>query len=182
MDQPTLDSPRPILRPLDAGDAAAVQRLAGDQLIADTTLNIPHPYEDGMAESWIAGHEERLRDGHFVFAIALRASNELIGTIGLQIEPTSKKAELGYWVGVPYWNEGYATEAAGRLVEYAFEELSLNRVAACHFARNPASGRVMQKIGMAHEGTVREGELKGDTFEDLELYAILRSDWPAQRT
>ena len=180
MDQPTLCSPRLVLRPLDAGDAARVQELAGDKAIADTTLNIPHPYEDGMAESWIAGHEERLREGNVVFAIALRASNDLIGTIGLKIDAASRKAELGYWVGVPYWNGGYATEAARRLIEYAFEDLSLNRVAAQHFARNPASGRVMQKTGMVHEGTIRQGALKQDTFEDLELYAILRSDWEAQ--
>lgn len=84
--------------------------------------------------------------------------------------------------GVPYWNEGYATEAASRLIEHVFEDLSLNRVAARHFARNPASGRVMQKAGMVHEGTIREGALKGERFEDLELYAILRSDWQAQRS
>ena len=182
MDQPSLHSPRLVLRPFEPGDAALVQLLAGDKAIADTTLNIPHPYEDGMAESWIAGHEERLREGNVVFVIALRASNDLIGTAGLHIDEASRKAELGYWVGVPYWNEGYASEAAIRLVEYAFEDLSLNRVAARHFARNPASGRVMQKAGMVHEGTIREGALKGDRFEDLELYAILRSDWLAQRT
>lgn len=182
MDQPALYSPRLVLRPFKAGDAAVVQRLAGDRAIADTTLSIPHPYEDGMAESWIAGQAERLRDGHFVFAITLRASNDLIGAIGLKIDATSKKAELGYWVGVPYWNQGFATEAARRLVAYAFEELSLNRVAARHFARNPASGRVMQKVGMVHEGTIRQGALKRDNFEDLELYAILRSDWLAQRS
>ncbi len=181
MDQSTLYSPRLALRPFEVGDAAAVQELAGDKAIADTTLNIPHPYEDGMAEDWIAGHDERLRDGHFVFAIALRASNDLIGTIGLRVDTASRSAELGYWVGVRYWNEGYATEAAHRVVEHGFDDLSLNRIAARHFARNPASGRVMQKIGMVREGTVRQGALKGDSFEDLELYAILRSDWLAQR-
>lgn len=182
MDQPVLYSPRLALRPFELGDAAVVQELAGDKAIAETTLNIPHPYADGMAESWIAGHEEQLREGHVVFAITRRASHDLIGAIGLRIDAVSGKAELGYWIGVPYWNEGYATEAARRLVEYAFEHLSLNRVAARHFARNPASGRVMHKIGMVHEGTIRQGARKWDTFEDLELYAILRSDWLAQRS
>lgn len=182
MDQHTLYSPRLVLRPFETGDAAHVQKLAGDSAIADTTLNIPHPYEDGMAESWIDGHDDRLRVGHLVFAIALRASNDLIGAVSLRIDSASRKAELGYWVGVPYWNEGFATEAASRLIEHAFEDLSLNRIAARHFARNPASGRVMEKTGMVHEGTIREGALKGERFEDLELYAILRSDWQAQRS
>lgn len=159
----------------------AVQHLAGDKAIADTTQNIPHPYEDGVAESWIAGHSERLRQGHLAFAMALRESNALVGTMGMRIEAVSRQAELGYWVGVPYWNKGYATEAAERLIEYGFEDLSLNRIAARHFTRNPASGRVMQKVGMVREGTARQSALKGETFEDLELYAILRSDWLAQR-
>lgn len=182
MDQPILHTQRLVLRPLEPGDATVVQKLAGDRLIADTTQNIPHPYEDGMAESWIAGHDQRLREGHAVFAIALSTSNELIGSIGLTIDTDSRAADLGYWVGVPYWNRGYATEAAERLVEYGFDDLCLNRIAARHFSRNAASGRVMQKIGMIHEGTAREAALKGDRFEDLELYAILHSDWLAQRS
>lgn len=182
MDQPTLHTQRLVLRRFEPDDAAVVQKLAGDRAIAATTQNIPHPYEVGMAESWIAAHNERLRQGHAAFAIVLRASNDLIGTIGLRIDAGSSKAELGYWVGVPYWNNGYATEAARRLVEYGFDSLLLNRIAARHFTRNPASGRVMEKIGMVREGTIRQGALKWDQFEDLELYAILRSDWPAQRS
>ena len=181
MDQPILHTKRLVLRPFEDDDAAAVLRLAGDKAIADTTQNIPHPYEDGMAESWIAGHNERLRQGHLAFAIALRASNSLVGTIGIRIDASSRQAELGYWIGVPFWNKGYATEAASRLIGYGFDDLTLNRIAARHFTRNPASGRVMQKIGMIHEGTIRQGALKGERFEDLELYAILHSDWLALR-
>lgn len=181
MDQPILHTKRLLLRPFEHDDAAAVQQLAGDKAIADTTQNIPHPYEDGMAESWIAGHDERLREEHLAYALALRESNALVGTMGLRIDAASRQAELGYWVGVPYWNKGYATEAAERLIEYGFEDLALNRIAARHFTRNPASGRVMQKAGLVHEGTARQGALKGERFEDLELYAILRSDWLAQR-
>lgn len=180
MTQPILDSPRLTLRPFAAADAAMVQALAGDRTIADTTLNIPHPYEDGMAEDWIAGHEEQFRNrSNVIFAITDREDGRLLGAVSLRIETPFRKAELGYWVGVPYWNRGYATEAAGALLAYGFDELDLNRIAAQHLARNPASGRVMQKLGMRHEGTLRQATMKWGEFEDLELYSMLRSEWAA---
>ena len=180
MTQPTLDSPRLTLRPFVSHDAATVQALAGERAIADTTLNIPHPYEDGMAEDWIASHEEHFRDGSgVIFAIADKKDGQLLGAVGLRIDTTLRKAELGYWVGVSHWNRGYATEAAGALLAYGFDELDLNRIAARHLARNPASGRVMQKLGMRHEGTLRQATMKWGQFEDLELYSILRLEWAA---
>ncbi len=182
MEQPTIQTERLELRPFAAGDAPEVQELAGDREIADTTLNIPHPYEDGMAEQWIATHAGQFADGtNTVFAIVDRSSNKLAGAIGLKIESGIRKAELGYWVGVPYWSMGYATEASEALLAYGFEQLGLNRIAAQHFTRNPASGRVMQKIGMTYEGTLRQGTRKWDRFEDLDVYSILREEWLSER-
>jgi RimJ/RimL family protein N-acetyltransferase len=83
-------------------------------------------------------------------------------------------------VGVPYWRHGYATEAAREVVKYAFEELSLNRVYAFHFTRNPASGRVLQKIGMEHEGVRRAHTLKGSEYLDNEAYGILQGEYAAR--
>ena len=77
---------------------------------------------------------------------------------------------------MPYWGRGYATEAARAVVAYAFDELGLNRVFAFHFTNNPASGRVLQKIGMRHEGTRRAHTRKDGAFLDSESYAILRGD------
>ena len=183
MDQPTLTTERLILRPFDATDAAAVQALAGDREIADTTLRIPHPYEDGMAEEWIADHRGQFEAGTLVvFAIELKSDGKLAGAISLTVERGLLKAEMGYWVGRPFWNEGYCTEAARRIVEYGFDDLGLNRIAAQHLVRNPSSGRVMQKIGMRHEGTLKEATIKWDRFEDLELYSLLRREWLAART
>ncbi|HKB78454.1 MAG TPA: GNAT family protein, partial [Thermoanaerobaculia bacterium] len=79
--------------------------------------------------------------------------------------------------GVPYWGLGYATEAAGAVVRFGFESLSLNRIFACHFVRNPASGRVLRKLGMQHEGTMRQHVRKWDEYVDLEYYAILHQDY-----
>ena len=80
---------------------------------------------------------------------------------------------------MPYWNRGYATEAARAMLTFGFEVLELNRIFAEYYARNPASGRVMQKIGMTHEGMLRQHMFKDDRFEDSVVYGILRSEWEA---
>jgi len=173
---PTLETDRLILRPFRAEDAAAVQRLAGDPEIASTTLNIPHPYEDGMAEDWIGTHEPGWADGTMAVFAMTSPEDGLVGAIGLSIKAAHRRAELGYWVGVPFWNRGYATEAVRAVLQFAFETLQLNRVHASYFKRNPASGRVMTKAGMREEGIRRQHFFKDGRFEDVTEYAILRGE------
>jgi RimJ/RimL family protein N-acetyltransferase len=178
MTQPILKTSRLILRPFRKDDAPIVQQLAGERLIADTTLNIPHPYEDGMAEQWIDTHEAEFEaDTLATFAVALCENKQLIGAISLKIDRKLSKGELGYWIGTPYWNLGYASEAANAILEFGFGDLGLNRISAKHLARNPSSGRVMEKIGMLLEGTARQDTMKWGKYEDLVSYAILREDW-----
>jgi ribosomal-protein-alanine N-acetyltransferase len=176
--QPTLRTERLLIRPFRLADALAVQTLAGRREVAATTLTIPHPYEKGVAEQWIATHRRRFRERKSaIFAIVRREDMQLLGAIGLEISAPHERAEMGYWVGVPYWNQGYCTEAAREVLRFAFEQLGLNRVQAQHFSSNPASGRVLQKIGMAHEGCRRQAVKKWGRYQDLELYAILQSDY-----
>lgn len=175
---PTITTERLVLRPFALGDAADVQRLAGDWAVADTTTNIPHPYPDGAAESWITGHAGRFERGEIlVLAVTLRDTGELAGCISLVLRLHDDRAEMGYWMGVPYWNHGYCSEAARALVAYGFEQMGLNRIYAHHLTRNPASGRVMQKAGMTYEGTLRQHVKKWQRYEDLAAYGILRSDY-----
>jgi ribosomal-protein-alanine N-acetyltransferase len=177
-ERPILETERLILRPFEFADAQEVQRLAGAREIAATTLNIPHPYEDGVAEEWIGTHQEAFEQGTGVtFAITTRGDGRLIGAISLMGIRPGHQAELGYWIGKPYWNQGFCTEAARAVVVYGFGVLGLNRVHACHLSRNPASGRVMQKLGMAHEGRRRQHVQKWEAFEDLELYGVLRGEY-----
>ncbi|MBX6332260.1 MAG: GNAT family N-acetyltransferase, partial [Gemmatimonadaceae bacterium] len=167
----SIDTPRLILRPFAIEDAPAVQRLAGDRDVASTTLTIPHPYEGGVAEAWIAHLQTDMERGtSVVFAVVIREARTLVGAVGLTIAPDHARAEMGYWIGKPYRGRGYCTEAAAALLEVAFERLGLHRVYATHFARNPASGRVMQKLGMTREGRLREHVQKWGGFEDLEMY------------
>lgn len=176
--QPQLRTERLLLRPFTLADAPLVQELAGNKAIASTTLNIPHPYPNGLAEKWISTHAPRFRDGRgAIYAITLPEVRQLIGSIGLVVVPDHQRAELGYWLGQPYWNKGYTTEAARELLHYGFTELGLNRIYASHYGRNPASGRVMQKIGMEYEGTLRQHIAKWGRLEDMKLYGILKSEW-----
>jgi RimJ/RimL family protein N-acetyltransferase len=177
---PTFITARLKLRPFTLDDAPAVKELAGAREIAATTVNIPHPYEEGMAEEWIGTHQAAFDRGEAVtFAMSFRTDAQLIGAIGISIDQSHRLAEMGYWVGKPYWNQGYCTEAAREVLRYAFDVLGLNRVQALHMTRNPASGRVMQKVGMAYEGTLRQALFRWGEFQDAAIYAILRDEYVA---
>jgi RimJ/RimL family protein N-acetyltransferase len=174
----TLSTNRLILRSFHLDDAQDVQRLAGDRDIAAFTLLIPHPYEDGMAEEWISTHPADLKNDRSVcFAITLRHTGSLLGAISLNLQPDDIKAEMGYWVGKPYWNKGYCTEAARTVLTYGFTVLQLNRIFAFHFVTNPASGRVLEKIGMRREGCHRQAVRKWNVFHDVHVYGILKSEF-----
>jgi RimJ/RimL family protein N-acetyltransferase len=97
------------------------------------------------------------------------------------IKREHRRAELGYWIALDRWNQGYATESNQCLVDFGFEVLGLHRIEARHFLRNPASGRVMEKLGMQHEGVEREWAVKGDHYESMALYSILEDEWRAAR-
>lgn len=167
-----------MLRPFGFDDALAVQVLAGAREVADTTLHIPHPYPTGAAEQWIATHPATWETGTGVtYAITDAGTGVLMGAVGLTINPPHARGELGYWLGVPYWNRGYCTEAARAVVELGFAQLGLHRIQARYLTRNPASGRVMQKLGMRSEGVNRGAIRKHDRFEDLAVYAVLADEW-----
>jgi len=178
-----IETQRLLLRPFTLSDAPLVQKLAGDKAIADTTLNIPHPYKDGMAEEWIATLEPASQAGNaMTFAIVLSSENELIGAIDLRINKQCNRGELGYWVGKDYWSQGYCTEAARAMLEYGFNSLSLHKINAHHLTRNPASGKVMLKIGMQQEGVHPEHVIRWGRYEDIVSYGILKSEWEKAQT
>ena len=175
--QPSLETKRLRLRPFTPADAAEVQRLAGDPLVAATTLTIPHPYPNGAAEEWIASHGSGWASGRKAVYAVTMAEGRLVGAVSLALTPAHASAELGYWIAAGAWGRGYATEAAAALCGYAFDALSVHRIEARHFLHNPASGRVMEKLGMRHEGVLRGAMRKAGRFEDLALYAVIIDDW-----
>jgi RimJ/RimL family protein N-acetyltransferase len=173
--QETIYTERLVLRPFTLADARQVKALAGERQIYETTLFVPYPYEDGMAESWISTHQAGFYEGRgVVFAICL-ASGALMGAIALNKAGLFNSAELGYWIGVAYWNRGYCTEAAKAVLEYGFNVLRYHKISARHFVGNNSSGRVMEKIGMRHEGLLQDDVMKDGKYISVELYGIVNA-------
>lgn len=178
-----LETQRLQLRPIATEDAPSVAQLAGRREIADTTISVPHPYSVEEARVWIATRSVKENPPtQAVFAVTLKPEGQLIGTVGLrEIDREHGKAELGIWIGVDWWGRGFATEAIPAVLKYGFTELNLNRIQAHHMVRNPASGRVLEKIGMRREGLLRQFVCKWGVFEDVVVLAILREDWQKSR-
>lgn len=176
---PVLTTQRLILRPFSLADAPMVQKLAGNFDVASRTLNIPYPYEDGMAEEWISKQADLFASqNNLTLAITHRDDKYLIGAIALSsISLQHETAEIGYWIGKANWNHGYCTEAVAAVLRYGFDQLKLNRIYARHFMSNPASGRVLQKVGMKYEGCQRQHVKRFGRFEDVALYGILRQEF-----
>ena len=161
MTQPSIETERLVLRPFRLEDAIDVQTLAGHELVAKTTANIPHPYPDGAAENWIASHQSNWeRSTQATFAITLRNTSGLLGAIGL-MDIDGESAELGYWIGVPYWGHGYCSEAAAAVCEFASSALELERLRAQHLESNPASGAVLKNCGFEPVGAELIPDWKG---------------------
>lgn len=172
---PVLTTERLTLRPFAMDDAPRVHALLSTPEIADTTLNIAYPYPEGAAEGWIATHGQAAAEGTgWTWAIATLAGDEMMGAIGLGVARAHRRGALGYWLGVPFWNRGYMSEAARRVVVHGFGELDLHRIEAHCMTRNPASARVMEHAGMIHEGTSRDFIVKHGRFEDIARYAVIR--------
>lgn len=179
--QPLLATPRLALRPFVRSEAARVAELAGDREVAATTLRIPHPYDARMAEEWIAGLGPAYQEGRLVNFAVTTAQDGVVGSIGLTLHAEHARGEMGYWIGKPFWGRGYASEAATAVLRFGFESLALHRIHAHHMTGNPASGTVLRKLGMRHEGTLRHHTLKWGEFHDIECYAILVEEFTAAR-
>ncbi len=148
----TIRTERLALRPLAEADLAEITRLAGDWDVASMTARIPYPYTLADARQWLEGLEE----GEVVYAIERSADGALVGVTGYMPyegtagEPSS--AEIGYWIGKPYWGNGYATEAACALIAQCFVSAGIERLVCCHFSDNPGSRRVIEKLGFQLAG------------------------------
>lgn len=172
----SLTTARLVVRTLREGDAEAIHRYASAREIAATTLNIPHPYPPEAAPLFIASARDAMQRGESLVC-AITHEGELMGCIGLRIDAMHNRAEMGYWIGKPFWGQGYTSEAAQRLVAYGFDTLQLNRVYATCLSHNVASARVMQKAGMTYEGRLREHIVKWGVAHDLDCYGITRADY-----
>jgi RimJ/RimL family protein N-acetyltransferase len=136
-----------LLRVPQLSDAREISLLAGDYEVASMTGTIPHPYTERMAADWLAS----ALDGEEGVVFAIERSGALIGCTGYRAFSLDH-AELGYWIGKPYWGMGFATEAVRALVQYAFAHDSFAYLTVGHFSDNPASARVIAKAGFMRQG------------------------------
>src|SRR5262249_19769776 len=166
-----LETSRLILREWMESDIPELVPLIGAREVAEMTLRIPYPYEEEHARKFIASvpKENELR-----LSIRLRNDGRLVGEIGLHPLMEHQRAELGYWIGVPFWGKGYATEAAREVMRYGFETLKLNRIFGGVFENNAASRAILLKLGMQYEGCARQSVVKWGKPTDVHIYAILR--------
>ena len=150
-----LETPRLLLRPPRLEDAPAIEAMAGERQVAEMTSSIPHPYPTGGAAEFLASLADPAADGvDFHVTIERRADGAVIGMVGLLPNPAAPSGQIGYYIGPAYWGQGYATEAAGRVVRYAFENLRLPRMLAHVFVGNDRSLRVLQKLGFVAIGEI----------------------------
>lgn len=159
-----------------------MEALANHRQIAANTLSIDFPYPDGQGKKWIAIQPINwLLGKSAVFAICDLQSTQLMGAIGMEISEANQSAELGYWLGEPFWNRGFCTEAAQAVVGFGFEILALHKIHSQHMLRNGASGRVLEKVGFQREGLLHEHIRKWGAFEDVVVYGILNREYRKSR-
>jgi RimJ/RimL family protein N-acetyltransferase len=155
--------------------ADEVQGLASHPDIVATT-NLPDPYPESGAERWIEDVVPRQEAGEeYAFAI-LNEDAALVGVVGLA-DVKGEWAELGFWIGKPYWNRGYATEAVRKTLRFAFQELDLQRVLARPLERNGPSRRVVEKSGFELRRVETHENPKWRPTDKVACYEINRCDW-----
>jgi ribosomal-protein-alanine N-acetyltransferase len=167
------------LEPIALGHADEVQALASDPLIAATS-NVPHPYPPDGAQTWIRYTLAQRELGHELNFAVVNDSN-LVGVCGvLNISGTPRRGELGYWIGVPYWNQGYASEAARQLVRTVFVDHGIDELYSSCLVRNSASFRVLEKTGFRHVGYGTHRDSKWGPDDRFALFELTRQEWHQQ--
>lgn len=144
-----LETTRLLLRPPEDCDVPAFAPLISDSRVArNLGPTLPHPYTLDDGYSWVEKMRvKRIAGEDYPFGVILKQTGEYIGCCGVH---PGRDFEFGYWIGVPYWGKGYATEATRRVARFAFEALTPESLKARYMHDNPASGRVLTKLGFQH--------------------------------
>lgn len=190
------------LRWLQQEDAEAVQTGCNNWNVAKMLARVPHPYPNGLAEDWIAGHAAAraagngspyaiILDGTFIGVIGIERVEDGHEDSGTRSNNTEQPHwELGYWLNEPHWGKGYATEAAQAAVTIGFADLGAARLVAGHYDDNAASGGVLTKCGFEYSGpSTRPCVARGEDMpsQDLVMHRqtwikqlAAQKDWTAQ--
>lgn len=173
----TLRTKRLVLRPVTMDDVADVLAYAADPEWSRYSHTAPQPYTRADAETWVAS--SILADWKTNPRFGVELEGRMIGEVELRIDAESGVGELGYSVARAQWGKGITPEAVRALIDYGFAVLGLDKVFARADVRNTASVRVMEKLGMTYEGTLRAHRIvRGERVDDV-CYGLLPAEWSA---
>jgi len=173
-----IETARLLLRAPGRRDVDAIARLANDHGVASMTARMPFPYGTQDAEAFVEAQRACRRNGsELVLAIIDKDDNGLLGCVGLDFCHSGAVAEIGYWVGRPFWGMGYATEAARALIDHAFETTLIEAVSGACRVINDASRRVMEKCGLRYTMSgLDPAPARGGAFP-VDRFRLSRRDW-----
>ena len=174
---PLLETNRLMLRQFQPEDKERLIKIANSREIAEGTF-IPFPYNDEFAVDFIESQFRDYKNGNLVnYAVVLKDRDLLIGSMGLSIDNKLNEGEIGFWIAVDFWGNGYCTEAASSVIEYGFSKRKLDRIFAFHFSGNIASGKVLTKIGMKQVGVIKNEYWHMGEQKDTVHYQILKTEY-----
>lgn len=168
------------IRSFEPFDKEALVKYANNRNVSKLLRDqFPFPYTKSDAKTWIRYACNQYLETNFVIA----NEKELIGSIGINLKEDVHKysAEIGYWLGEPFWNKGIATAAVKIVTEFAFQNFLLNRIYANVFEGNDASEKVLHKAGYSKEATLKQAVFKGGKFLDQYIYAVFKEDYLANK-
>lgn len=139
-----------VIEPVALIHAERLQCLISDPAVAETTSNIPHPYPEGGAAEWIRQTRRQRAEGT-TYGFAILCEGVFVGSVSI-LRVAEGQGEIGYWIGQPFWGQGYATAAGRQVVAFAFGEVGLSALIGKCLVRNKGSYRVLEKLGFQLTG------------------------------
>lgn len=174
---PTIETERLILRKFKLRDATEMQVVLNNKKIAQTSTSIPHPYTITMAESFINRQEGYFQRGLCMnMAVILKSEDRYIGAIGFnEIFKKHNRALLGYYFDENEWGKGYGSEAVRAMIDYGFNVFKFHKICSDVILPNPASVRILEKMGMKLEGTFQDHVKIFEEYRDVAWYGLINA-------
>ncbi|WP_033543369.1 GNAT family N-acetyltransferase [Planococcus sp. CAU13] len=177
---PKIETKRLILRRIEHSDAQSVfDNWISDERVTDNRVNAAHKSLSETVER-VAKIVSNYKTEEFCYwGIELKATGELVGEMDLyDFDSSTGNCEVSYSLGYNWWNQGYGTEALRAIVEFGFRHMNIHKISATHNTDNPASGRIMSKVGMKQEGTIRDMIRNSkNEYKDCAVWGILREEY-----
>ena len=177
---PILETERLILRSLKMTDAQKIfNNWLSDERVSDNRVSAAHKSVSETIRKLEKIVKNYSKNDFCWWGIEQKVDGELIGEIDLyDFDNTTGNCEVSYSIGYDWWNKGYATEALSVVIEFGFRQMNVHKIAAAHNTDNPASGKVMKKVGMFQEGVIRHMIRNANNhYKDCAVYGMLQEDY-----